>query len=129
MLDAGDEAVTTTRDRLQIVCAGRIAAQHLAQGGNLNLKVVLLHHHAWPDCGQELVLGRDLTLPLDQGQKQIESARAEVDDLPVQQELPPPGLDMERTKAEGLRIAHRGQSLGQVYYVIGPADCGTRRLF
>jgi hypothetical protein len=74
-----------------------IGAQQLAQRRHLHGEVVLLHHHAGPDEGQQLVLADDAVAVLDQRQQQVESARIERLGLAAVQQPALVGVDLELT--------------------------------
>src|SRR6266446_9301193 len=71
-----------------------IFAKSLAQRGNVNLQVLLGDKNAWPHAAQQLVLGNQRAVGLQQDQEEIEGARPQLyrhavgDQLPLPQQHP-----------------------------------------
>jgi hypothetical protein len=65
-----------------------VRAERFAQCGDLNLEVLLRHHDIRPYPTDELLLGEEQAVSLQEGQKQIEGARAELDWNTVGEQLP-----------------------------------------
>src|SRR5271154_374013 len=84
--NCGSKPVTAAEFRADDVA---VPAQRFAQRADLNLQVLLRHHDARPHPAYEFVLCYERTVGLQKRQKEIESARAEVDRNTVGQELPP----------------------------------------
>ena len=72
-----------------------VAAQHLAQAADLRGQVAFFHHHARPDLVDQLVLVQQLARLLDQGQQQVEGARADGGGLAVDEQTPLQRLQLE----------------------------------
>ena len=69
---AGDEAIAAPGNGRD-----RVGTEQLPQRRDLHLEVVLLDHEPRPDQVEELALGDDAVASLDQGEQQVEGARAE----------------------------------------------------
>jgi len=80
----------------------RALSQHLAQRRYLHLEVVLLHYQSGPDERQQVVLRDQLSGSPHEHDQQVERARAERDRLPVREQAPLGGLQLEA--AETVRI-------------------------
>jgi hypothetical protein len=65
-----------------------VRAERFAQRGDLDLEVLFRHHYARPHTAEELVLGDERAVGLQKDQKQIESARAELDRNSAGKQLP-----------------------------------------
>jgi hypothetical protein len=65
-----------------------VRAERFAQCGDLNLEVLLRHHDIRPHTVDELLLGEEQAVSLQEGQKQIEGAGAELDWNTVGEQLP-----------------------------------------
>jgi hypothetical protein len=103
--DRGREPVPAPRDGRD-----RLRPEHLAQGRDLHLQVVLLHDHVGPDEIDELGLPDDAVATLDQCQQQVERAGAERRGDAVDQHLPLAGADLEA--AETIAVGHGPLAFG-----------------
>jgi hypothetical protein len=75
------EPITTSRNRCD-----RLLPEDLAQRGDLHLQIVLFDDELRPDPVQQLLLGHQLTGPLQERDEHIESARADHHRLAARQQ-------------------------------------------
>ncbi len=104
-LHRGHEAIAAPGDGDQEALAVARARQYLAQRRDVHLDIVLLHHHAGPDLGHQLILGDQLAVAPHQRQQDIEGALAERHRHAVRQQLASRDQQTERSELEG--ITHR----------------------
>jgi len=93
--DARREAIAAARNRRD-----QLAAEHLAQGTDLRLQVVLLDDHIGPDEIHQLVFGNEAAGALDQRDQHVECARAERCGRAIDQQSPLVGLQLETTETQ-----------------------------
>jgi hypothetical protein len=72
-----------------------IRAERFAQCGDLNR-----HYNVWPQAAEELLSWDEQAVGLQEGQKEIESARAELDRNTVGEQLPLAQQDAETAEFE-----------------------------
>jgi hypothetical protein len=77
-----------------------VRTQRFAQCGDLNLEVLFRYHDIRPHPADELLFGKEQAVGLQEGQKEIESARAELDRNTVREQLPLAQQDAETAKFE-----------------------------
>jgi hypothetical protein len=65
-----------------------VRTERFAQRGDLNLEVLFRHHDLRPHPADELLFGQEQAVGLQEGQKEIEGARAELDRNTVGEQLP-----------------------------------------
>jgi len=65
-----------------------VGAKGLAQCGDLNFEVLLRHHDARPNPAHQLLFCDERAVGLQEDQKEIEGARAELDRNTVSEQLP-----------------------------------------
>jgi hypothetical protein len=89
LLLQADEAISATRDGLQVALRAPGVGDSLAQGRHMHLDVVLLDDRVRPDLGHELVLRDDLAARGDQHTEDIERAASNRDRCVAAFQLPP----------------------------------------
>ena len=99
------ETVAPSRHGEQIALAVAGSCQQLTQRRDVDLDIVLLHHHPRPNLGHQLVLGHQLAAMADQGQQNVESALAERDRHAMRQQLAP--RDQQPEWSEPENVGHR----------------------
>jgi hypothetical protein len=102
----------------------------LAQGADLDLKVVLFHHEPRPDQLEQLVFGDQSFAPLDQGEQDIQRPCAQRHRLPVAEQLPGRRIQLEPAKAvRGGHFVHSNVRHEQNYVLLakGPLLARERR--
>jgi hypothetical protein len=77
-----------------------ILAERLAQGGDLHLDVAFLDHGAGPDAREQLLLGDELALGLDQNEQHVERPGAERNGRITEAQLPLPGQESKSSELE-----------------------------
>ena len=86
---------------------------NLRSVGDLHLQVVLLHYQPGPDERQQVVLRDQLAGSLDEHDQQVERTRAERDRLPVLEQAPLGGLQLEAAETVGATRLGSCGSVGQ----------------
>jgi hypothetical protein len=66
-----------------------VVAKSFAQRGDLDLEVLFRDNDAWPHAVHELFFGDERSVGLQQDQKEVEGARAELDRNTVSEQPPP----------------------------------------
>src|SRR5438309_4446406 len=86
----------------------RLRSEDLAQGADLHLKVVLLHHQPGPDQLEQLLLGDQALAPLDQGEQNVQRPRPQRYRQPFREQLPGSWVELE--PAEAVWVVHPRKS-------------------
>ena len=68
-----------------------VLAEGLAQLADLNLEISCVHKSAWPNTGQEFVLGDKRPVGVDEDHQEIDGASAKFDRCAIGEQLPAPG--------------------------------------
>ena len=85
--------------------------EQLAQRPDVHFEVVLGHHHVGPDAVQQFVLADHAVALLDQGEQQVEGARAELDGRVIGQQLALRRLQAKAPEAAFVvAVARRGHA-------------------
>ena len=92
-----DESVTAADFRLD---EGAVSAQRFAQRGDLKLDVFFRHDDARPHPAEELFFRDERAIRLQEDQKEIEGARAELDWNAIGEQLSPAQQDAETAEFE-----------------------------
>src|SRR5438046_5903049 len=77
----------------------RLRSEDLAQGADLHLKVVLLHHQPGPDQLKQLLLGDQALAPLDQGEQNVQRPRPQRYRQPFSEQLTGGRIELEPAEA------------------------------
>jgi len=77
-----------------------VRAQCFAQGGDVNLEVLFRYYDARPHPVEKLLFCDERAVGLQQDQKEVEGARAELDRNAARAQLPPSQQDAEMAEFE-----------------------------
>src|SRR5580704_19359853 len=93
----GNEPVAAPEFRTDEIA---VRAECFAQGEDLNLEVLFRHNNVRPHPVEKLLLGEKRAIGLQQGQKEVEGASAELDRNPVGEQAPPEQQHAETSEFE-----------------------------
>src|SRR5580704_11977352 len=93
-----DKAVASAGDSHDVTSILAPVPQRLAEVGNVDAEISLLHRHIRPNAGDQLLLSDDFSSPLNQRDQRVERATTELECLVPFLELPLGRKQVERAK-------------------------------